>query len=79
LIKALTYRVGGTIITMSLTYLFTGRIEIAVALGIADQLLSSIWYYFHEILWDRETKREARKEIDRWWNIWRDSRYRRHE
>lgn len=53
-LKTLTYRAGGTIITTGLTYLFTGRWEIAAALGLADQMLSTIWYYYHEVLWEKK-------------------------
>lgn len=54
--KTLTYRIGGTLITTLLIYGFTGEWKIATGIGLLDQLISSIWYYYHERLWENKRK-----------------------
>ncbi len=53
LLKTLSYRIGGTIITMGIVYLFTREWTVATGAGLLDQVLSSIWYYYHDKWWER--------------------------
>jgi uncharacterized membrane protein len=50
-IKAVTWRVVGTIDTMIISYLVTGKITVALSIGSIEVFTKMILYYFHERLW----------------------------
>lgn len=49
--KAITYRLGATVATFSLAYIFTGSIEIATSIGILDFFVKFTIYYLNERVW----------------------------
>ncbi|MBD3426552.1 MAG: adenylyl-sulfate kinase [Candidatus Omnitrophica bacterium] len=49
----LSWRVCATITTMLLVYIFTGRLVIAVGIGVVEVAVKMALYYFHERAWDR--------------------------
>lgn len=51
LIKGITWRIVGTLDTMFLSYLFTGNIKIAAAIGGTEVFTKILLYYFHERAW----------------------------
>ena len=51
--KAITWRIGGTLVTFVVAFLFTKRLELAVQIGLLDTLLKIGIFYGHERLWDR--------------------------
>ena len=51
--KAVTWRVGGTLVTACVAYVVTGRAESALAIGAVDTVLKVGAYYAHERLWAR--------------------------
>jgi uncharacterized membrane protein len=53
LIKALSYRVSGFIVTGSVVWAITGEVAIAATVGAVDALLKIGLYYLHERVWDR--------------------------
>jgi uncharacterized membrane protein len=50
-IKAVTWRVVGTIDTMIISYLVTGKLTVALSIGSIEVFTKMILYYFHERLW----------------------------
>jgi uncharacterized membrane protein len=50
-LKAITWRVIGTIDTMIISYFITGRITVALSIGSIEVFTKMILYYFHERLW----------------------------
>lgn len=52
LIKSLTYRIGASIITASLTFIVTGSLHFAGSVAVGDMLLKFTWYYLHEKIWE---------------------------
>lgn len=52
LVKAITWRVGGSISTLLLAFVFTGSVSIAAGVCIVDIVLKLVLYYFHERAWD---------------------------
>ncbi len=50
-VKALSWRVIATTITVSIAYLFTGEVKVALEIGGLDMVLKIIAYFFHERLW----------------------------
>lgn len=53
LAKAFTWRISATLITAVVTYIVTGQLVLALAIGAADSLIKFVWYYVHERLWHR--------------------------
>lgn len=53
LAKALTWRIGGTIITSIVAIAVTGNTNIGMIVGPLDFMVKVILYYLHERLWMR--------------------------
>jgi adenylylsulfate kinase len=51
--KALSWRVGGLIITTGVAWALTRRVELAASIGLADTVLKLVAYYAHERAWLR--------------------------
>lgn len=51
IVKALTWRTGGLLITVGVTWAVTGRPGLAALVGAGDTLVKLFAYYFHERLW----------------------------
>jgi len=50
-VKAITWRIVATIITMITTFVVTGSWKIGFSVGLADTIIKFGAYYFHERLW----------------------------
>jgi len=53
LLKAITYRITGTVTTALITFFVTGQIATAVAVGTVEPFVKLIVYYVHERAWQR--------------------------
>lgn len=53
LIKTISWRFWATITTALLVYIFTGKLELALAIGGIEVLLKLILYYLHERTWNK--------------------------
>jgi len=51
IIKSITWRVVGTIDTITLSYFITGRINVALSIGSFEVITKMILYFLHERLW----------------------------
>jgi uncharacterized membrane protein len=51
LVKSLTWRVGGVVITTLVALVMTGKAEMAMKIGLADMAFKFFIYYGHERLW----------------------------
>lgn len=51
IIKSVSWRMVGTIDTMIISYIITGKITVAVSIGSIEVITKTILYYFHERLW----------------------------
>lgn len=51
--KALSWRVVGTLDTLVVSYLLTGKITLAASIASVDFLTKLILYFFHERIWNR--------------------------
>lgn len=67
MIKAISYRVFGSIITAIIIYAFVGRVDFALAGGLADAIAKIFAYYFHERMWN---KIKLGKKMIEPFNIW---------
>jgi uncharacterized membrane protein len=50
-IKALSWRIVGTLDTMIISYIVTGKITLALSIGSVEVITKTVLYYFHERLW----------------------------
>ena len=53
LVKALSWRVTGSLDTMFLSWIFTQEVSVAVAIGLTEVFTKMLLYYGHERLWNR--------------------------
>lgn len=51
--KAVSWRITATLITMSLIFAFTGKINLALSIGILETALKIFVFYVHERSWNR--------------------------
>jgi uncharacterized membrane protein len=51
IMKAVSWRIVGTIDTMVISYFITGKVTIALSIGSVEVLTKTVLYYFHERLW----------------------------
>ena len=50
-LKAVTWRIVGTIDTMIISYFITGKVSVALSIGSIEVFTKMVLYYFHERLW----------------------------
>lgn len=53
LLKAITYRITGTVTTASLTFVVTGDVSMALTVGGIEPFVKIGIYYLHERAWQR--------------------------
>jgi uncharacterized membrane protein len=53
ILKAITWRFGGTLVTFVIAYGISGQIEIALKIGLLDTLVKVLAFYVHERAWNR--------------------------
>jgi uncharacterized membrane protein len=51
--KAVSWRIGGTAVTFTIALLVSGKIDIAVKVGMLDTLVKIGVFYLHERIWHR--------------------------
>jgi uncharacterized membrane protein len=53
IIKAVTWRAGGTVVTFAVAWAVTGDLTLSAGIGILDSTVKIAAFYFHERLWNR--------------------------
>ena len=51
--KAVSWRITGTIDTMIVSWLITGKLKLAISIGCVEVFTKMFLYYFHERIWNR--------------------------
>jgi adenylylsulfate kinase len=51
--KAITWRAIATTTTMTLVYIFTGKADLSLEIGLLDVLIKLAFYVLHERIWER--------------------------
>ena len=51
ILKAISWRIVGTLDTMLISYIITGKITVAVTIGSVEVITKTVLYYFHERIW----------------------------
>ncbi len=57
LFKTVSWRIIGTLDTMFISYLLTGKLDIALSIGGIEIVTKMILYYLHERAWFKLLKR----------------------
>lgn len=52
-VKALSWRFTGTIDTIVVSYLVTGKVKMALSIGLVELFTKVCLYYLHERAWNR--------------------------
>ena len=53
MVKAVSWRITGTLDTMALSWLITGRLTVALSIGGLELFTKMLLYYLHERAWSR--------------------------
>lgn len=53
IVKALSWRVVGTVDTLLVSYFLTGKIALAASIASVDFLTKLVLYFFHERVWNK--------------------------
>ncbi|GAF76151.1 unnamed protein product, partial [marine sediment metagenome] len=53
IVKAITWRAGGTVVTFAVAWILTGNISLSAGIGLLDTVIKIGAYYVHERLWIR--------------------------
>jgi len=51
--KTLSYRVLGIIGTFIVVFILSGQVDLSLKVGALDLVLKLIFYYGHEVVWDK--------------------------
>jgi uncharacterized membrane protein len=51
--KTISWRIVATLTTMTLVFIFTGKLILAFEVGLIEVIVKMILYYFHERIWSR--------------------------
>ena len=54
--KTISWRIIGTIDTMVISYILTGKLDIALSIGGIEVISKMVLYYLHERTWLKITK-----------------------
>lgn len=53
IVKAISWRTTGTLDTIILSFIITGKIKLALSIGALELITKTTLYYFHERLWNK--------------------------
>lgn len=53
IVKSLTWRFTGTIDTIIISFIITGKLDFALSIGLVELVTKTVLYIVHERLWDR--------------------------
>ena len=51
ILKGISWRIGGTSVTILVAWLFTGSMSVAAKIGLIETVLKISVFYIHERLW----------------------------
>jgi len=63
MIKSIVYRLYSSIVTFIVAYIITKDIQLSIVLGLVENFIKIITYYWFDIIWDKITKKKYRNSI----------------
>lgn len=52
IVKAISWRAGGTVVTFTVAWILVGRFDLAAKIGVLDTVIKVGAFYIHERLWN---------------------------
>jgi len=52
IVKAISWRIVGTIDTILISWIITGKIALALSIGLVEVVTKMLLYFFHERVWN---------------------------
>ncbi|WP_457610531.1 DUF2061 domain-containing protein [Lutibacter sp.] len=52
IVKAISWRIVGTIDTVLISWFITGKITLALSIGLIEIITKMVLYFFHERIWN---------------------------
>jgi adenylylsulfate kinase len=59
--KTVSWRVLASFTTAGVTFVLTGRLDLAISVGVADSVVKFFIYYLHERMWSRSRYGQIRE------------------
>lgn len=59
LLKTFSWRIVGTLDTMLISYVLTGKLDVAIGIGSIEVVTKMLLYYVHERVWIKLLKKNA--------------------
>jgi uncharacterized membrane protein len=53
ILKAVSWRAGGTIVTFLVAWAVSGKLDLAAQIGVLDTIIKVAAFYAHERVWNR--------------------------
>jgi adenylylsulfate kinase len=53
ILKTISWRVVATLLTTGVTFVVTGRVDLAITVGLGDSIVKFFSYYLHERMWSK--------------------------
>ncbi len=53
IVKAITWRAGGTVVTFAVAWILTREFKLAAQIGVLDTVIKIGAFYFHERAWNQ--------------------------
>ena len=53
IVKAITWRAGGTVVTFMVAWILTGNLSLSAGIGLVDTVIKIGAFYVHERIWNR--------------------------
>jgi len=53
IVKAITWRAGGTVVTFAVVWILTRELPLAIGIGLLDTVIKVGAFYVHERIWNR--------------------------
>jgi len=66
LLKSISWRIVGTLDTIVISYIITGKLTMAISIGSVEVISKLLLYYLHERVWEnisKEKTHETNKEF----------------
>lgn len=64
IIKAITWRITGTLDTIIISFIITGKLNWAITIGFVELFTKMFLYYLHERIWNKIKTGKKVKEIE---------------
>lgn len=54
ILKTITWRTGGTFVTIISSFILTDKVDLSLQIGLLDFVVKTVAYYIHEKFWEKK-------------------------